>query len=120
MRDYKSILASRHVSVTDNSCCHVMGPALAEKNRYRKIPTDHHHVFDRPAINGHGLDWESACFRWYQRGDATDPCQRRKQDEEETLTRSSLQPDPNRSPDRRLEKKIQSFSINSTIFDLSA
>ncbi|CDY30682.1 BnaC06g10460D [Brassica napus] len=38
----------------------------------------------------------------------------------ETLTRSSLQPDPNRSPDRRFEKNIQSFSINSTIFDLSA
>ncbi|CAF2028669.1 unnamed protein product [Brassica napus] len=130
MRDYKSILASRHVSVTDNSCCHghkspnkinrLWTASQKEKNRYRRIPTDHHHVFDRPAINGHGLGWESACFRWYQRGDATDPCQRRRQDEEETLIRSSLQPDPNRSPDRRLEKKIQSFSINSTIFDLSA
>ncbi|CAN7081769.1 unnamed protein product [Brassica oleracea var. botrytis] len=131
MRDYKSILASRHVSVTDNSCCHLKHKSPnktnrlwtaspKEKNHCRRIPTDHHHVFDRPTINGHGSNWESACFCRYQRGDATDPCRRRRQDEEETLTRSSLQTDPNQSPNRRLEKKIQSFSINSTIFDLSA
>ena len=89
-------------------------------NRCRRKPTGHHHVFDRPAIRRHGSGWESACFRRYQRGDATDPRRRRRQDEEEMLTRSSLQPDPNRSPDRRLEKKIQSSSINSTIFNLPA
>ncbi|WZZ28602.1 hypothetical protein YC2023_012003 [Brassica napus] len=76
-------------------------------NRCRRKPTGHHHVFDRPAIRRHGSGWESACFRRYQRGDATDPRRRRRQDEEEMLTRSSLQPDPNRSPDRREEEAIE-------------
>ncbi|KAH0873316.1 hypothetical protein HID58_070678, partial [Brassica napus] len=34
--------------------------SIKEKNRCRRKPTDHHHVFDRPAINGHGSGWENA------------------------------------------------------------